>query len=94
LTPELQLSANVKYVASYYVDISNTAGSTAGQKAKAGDYTLVDVSANYNVNKQTSVRAYVNNLFDEYVVNTYFQGSTTQDVLAPRTVGVQLDYKF
>lgn len=94
LTPDLQLSANAKYVASYYVDISNAAGSTVGQKAKAGDYTLVDVSANYNINKKTSVRAYVNNLFDEYVVNTYFQGTTTQDVLAPRTVGVQLDYKF
>lgn len=94
LTPQLRLSANAKYVADYYVDISNTAGSTAGQKAKAGDYTLVDVSANYDINKQTSVRAYVNNLFNAYVVNTYFQGTTTQDVLAPRTVGVQLDYKF
>ncbi|GAB2181924.1 TonB-dependent receptor [Denitratisoma sp. agr-D3] len=94
LTSALTLGANAKYVASYYVDISNAAGSTAGQKAKAGDYTLVDVSASYAFDKQTSVRAYVNNLFDEYVVNTYFQGTTTQDVLAPRTVGVQLDYRF
>lgn len=94
LTPDWQLSANAKYVASYYVDISNTSGGTAGQKAKAGDYTLMDVSAIYNINKKTSVRAYVNNLLDEYVVNTYFQGTTTQDVLAPRTVGVQIDYKF
>lgn len=94
LTPQWLLSANAKYVADYYVDISNTAGTTAGQKAKAGDYTLVDVSANYDISKQTSVRAYVNNLFNAYVVNAYFQGTTTQDVLAPRTVGVQLDYKF
>lgn len=94
LTPDLTLGANAKYVAAYYVDISNAAGSIAGQKAQAGDYTLVDVSASYAFDKQTSVRAYVNNLFDEYVVNTYFQGTTTQDVLAPRTVGVQLDYRF
>lgn len=92
--PALTLSANAKYVASYYVDISNAAGTIAGQKAKAGDYTLVDVSASYAIDKQTSVRAYVNNLFDEYVVNTYFQGTTSQDVLAPRTVGVQLDHRF
>jgi len=94
LTPALTLNANAKYVAAYYVDISNAAGTVAGQKAQAGDYTLVDVSACYAIDKQTSVRAYVNNLFDKYVVNTYFQGSTTQDVLAPRTVGVQLDYRF
>lgn len=94
LTPALTLGANAKYVAAYYVDISNAAGTIAGQKAQAGDYTLVDVSASYTIDKQTSVRAYVNNLFDEYVVNTYFQGTTTQDVLAPRTVGVQLDYRF
>lgn len=94
LTPALTLSANAKYVAAYYVDISNAAGTIAGQKAKAGDYTLADVSASYAIDKQTSVRAYVNNLFDEYVVNTYFQGTLSQDVLAPRTVGVQLDYRF
>lgn len=94
LTPQWMLGANAKYVAAYYVDISNAAGAIAGQKAQAGDYSLVDVSANYAVNKQTSVRAYVNNLFNAYVVNTYFQGTTTQDVLAPRTVGVQMDYKF
>ena len=94
LTPQLQLSANAKYVAAYYVDISNAAGAIAGQKAQAGDYSLVDVSASYAISKQTSVRAYVNNLTDEYVVNTYFQGTTSQDVLAPRTVGVQMDYKF
>ncbi|MPN02630.1 hypothetical protein SDC9_149846 [bioreactor metagenome] len=76
------------------MDISNAAGAIAGQKAKAGDYTLVDVSASYAIDKQASVRVYVNNLFDEYVVNTYFQGTTSQDVLAPRTVGVQLDYRF
>lgn len=92
LTPDLTLSANAKYVAAYYVDVSNEAG--PGQQAKAGDYTLVDVSASYAISKKASVRAYVNNLFDKYVVNTYFQGTTTQDVLAPRTVGVQLDYKF
>lgn len=94
LTPALTFSANAKYVAAYHVDISNDAGTIAGQKAKAGGYTLADVSASYDIDKQTSVRAYVNNLFDEYVVNTYFQGTTTQDVLAPRTVGVRLDYRF
>lgn len=94
LTPALTLGANAKYVAAYYVDISNAAGAIAGQKAQAGDYTLADVSASYAIDKQTSVRAYVNNLFDEYVVNAYFQGTTSQDVLAPRTVGVQLDYRF
>ncbi|MCW5655494.1 TonB-dependent receptor [Hydrogenophaga sp.] len=92
LSPQWQVSANAKYVAEYYVDISNAAG--AGQKAKAGGYTLVDISTSYDINKQTSVRAFVNNLFDKYVINTYFQGTTTQDVLAPRTVGVQLDYRF
>lgn len=92
LTPQLVLSASAKYVAEYHVDISNAAG--AGQKAKAGGYTLVDIGASYAFNKQASVRAYVNNLFDKYVVNTYFQGTTTQDVLAPRTVGLQFDYKF
>lgn len=94
LTPALTLGANAKYVAAYYVDISNAAGAIAGQKARAGDYTLVDVSASYAISKQASLRAYVNNLFDEYVVNTYFLGTTSQDVLAPRTVGVQLDYRF
>lgn len=94
LTPALRLGANAKYVAAYYVDISNAAAAIAGQKAQAGDYTLVDVSASYAIDKQASVRAYVNNLFDEYAVNAYFQGTTTQDVLAPRTVGVQLDYRF
>lgn len=94
LTPDLTLGANAKHVAAYHVDISNTAGTTAGQKTHGGDYTLVDVSASYAIDKKTSVRAYANNLFDEYVVNTYFQGTTTQDVLAPRTVGVQLDYRF
>lgn len=94
LTPALTLGANVKYVAAYYVDISNAAGGIAGQKARAGGYTLADVSASYAIDKQTSVRAYVNNVFDEYAVNAYFQGTTTQDVLAPRTVGVQLDYRF
>jgi outer membrane receptor protein involved in Fe transport len=94
LMPALTLSANAKYVAAYYVDISNAAGAIAGQKARAGDYTLADVSASYAIDKQTSVRAYVNNLFDEYVVSTYFQGTTSQDVLAPRTVGVQLDHRF
>jgi outer membrane receptor protein involved in Fe transport len=94
LTPALTLNANAKYVAAYYVDISNAAGTIAGQKARAGDYTLADVSASYAIDKQTSVRAYVNNLFDEYVVNTYFQGTISQDVLAPRTVGVQIDHRF
>lgn len=94
LTPDLTLGANAKHVAAYHVDISNNSGTTAGQKGQAGDYTLVDVNANYAIDKRTSVRAYVNNLFDEYVVNTYFQGTTTQDVLAPRTVGLQLDYRF
>lgn len=94
LTPALTLGANAKHVAAYYVDISNAAGAIAGQKAQAGDYTLVDVSASYAFDQQTSVRAYANNLFDKYVVNTYFQGTTTQDVLAPRTVGVQLDHRF
>ena len=92
LTPQLVLSANAKYVAAYHVDISNAAG--AGQKAKAGGYTLVGMGASYALSQQASVRTYVNNVFDKYVVNTYFQGTTTQDVLAPRTVGVQLDYKF
>ncbi|KAB2927174.1 MAG: TonB-dependent receptor [Dechloromonas sp.] len=94
LMPELTLGANAKYVASYYVDISNAAGTIAGQKAQAGDYTLVDISASYAIDTRTRVRAYVNNLFDEYVVNTYFQGTLSQDVLAPRTVGLQLDYRF
>lgn len=92
LTPQLTLSGNAKYVAAYMVDISNVAG--AGQQAKAGGYTLVDLGATYAISKKASVRAYVNNLFDKYVVNTYFQGTTTQDVLAPRTVGVQFDYTF
>jgi len=92
LSPQLQLGANAKYVAAYYVDVSNAAG--AGQKAQAGGYTLTDLSASYAFNNKTSVRAYVNNLFDKYVVNTYFQGTTTQDVLAPRTVGIQLDHRF
>lgn len=94
LTSALTLSANAKHVAAYHVDISNTAGAIVGQKARAGDYTLADVSASYAIDKQTSVRAYVNNVFDEYAVNAYFQGTTTQDVLPPRTVGVQLDYRF
>lgn len=92
LTPALTLAANAKYVAPYFVDISNEAG--PGQKSKAGGYTLVDLSANYAINKKTSLRAHVNNLFDRYVVNSYFQGTTTQDVLAPRTVGLQLDHRF
>jgi iron complex outermembrane receptor protein len=94
LTSQLTLSANAKYVADYYVDISNNAGAIAGQKAKAGDYSLVDVSTNYSISPKASMRAYVNNLFNTYVVNTYFQGTTTQDVLAPRTIGVQFDYRF
>lgn len=94
LTPALQIGANAKHVAAYYVDVSNAAGSIAGQKAQAGDYTLVDLSASYALSKQASVRAYVNNVFDEYVVTTYFQGTTTQDVLAPRTIGLQFDYRF
>lgn len=92
LTPAITLNASAKYVAPYFVDISNAAG--AGQQPKAGDYTLVDLSASYAISPKTSLRAYVNNLFDKYVVNSYFQGTTTQDVLAPRTVGVQLDYRF
>ncbi|MBA4262020.1 MAG: hypothetical protein C0443_08415 [Comamonadaceae bacterium] len=94
LTPQWTLGAHAKHVAAYHVDISNAAGTIAGQRAQAGDYTLVDVSASYAFNKQASVRAYVNNLFDEYVVNTYFQGTTSQDVRAPRTIGVRFDYRF
>lgn len=94
LTQAITLGANAKYVDAYYVDISNSAGTTAGQKARAGDYTLVDLNASYAFDKQISLRGYVNNVFNEYVINTYFQGTTTQDVLAPRTVGVQLDYRF
>lgn len=86
------LAANAKHVAEYHVDISNAAG--PGQQARAGGYTLLDVSASVALSAKTSVRAYVNNLADRYVINTYFQGTTTQDVLAPRTVGLQLDHRF
>ncbi len=94
LTPQWVIGANAKHIAAYYVDISNAAGSIPGQQAQAGNYSLVDVSASYAFNKQASIRTYVNNLFDEYAINTYFQGTTTQDVLAPRTIGLQFDYRF
>ncbi|WP_319380876.1 TonB-dependent receptor [Thiomicrorhabdus sp.] len=85
--------ANVKYVGEYYVDLDNTSGAATGQD-KAGDYTLVNINAAYQIGKSTTLKGYVSNLFDEYAVNYYFVGTNTQDVLPPRTLGLTLDHKF
>jgi iron complex outermembrane recepter protein len=89
----LRLGLTVKYVGSYYVDIDNHVGDSNGT-SKAGNYAIANLNLSYQLGADMTLRSYVNNLFDRYAVNSYFVGTTSQDVLPPRTVGIQLDYKF
>ena len=86
------LSAGVsyKYVGSYYDDLDNDDGSDDGSD-EAGDYQLINASVTY-VAGDATVRGYINNLTDEMAVTA--DDGDVKNVLAPRTVGMTLDYAF
>lgn len=79
-------AANLQYVGEYYTDIANT-GTGIG-----GDYNLLNLNLAYALNDDTTVRAYVKNALNEDITlgkrtNGFYVG-------APRTVGMNVDYRF
>lgn len=78
--------ANLQHVGEYYTDTANSS-TTMG-----GDYTLLNLNLAYAVNDDTTVRAYVKNALNEDI--TLGKRSTGFYVGAPRTVGMNVDYRF
>jgi outer membrane receptor protein involved in Fe transport len=89
-TERFSAGINGQHVGQFYDDLDNEAGA-ADDTNIVGDYTFVNLYANYRWKKAT-IRAYVNNLTDEYAVTD--NNGITQNVLPPRTIGATLDYKF
>lgn len=81
----LFFGARVNYVSDYYTNLANT------ESTSAGDYTVLNVNAGYNINNLT-VRAYVKNATNEdYVLR---HKNDLIEVGGPRTFGIIADYKF
>lgn len=78
--------ANLQHVGEYYTDTANSS-TTMG-----GDYTLLNLNLAYAVNDDTTVRAYMKNALNEDI--TLGKRSTGFYVGAPRTVGMNVDYRF
>ena len=89
LTDSFSYGANLKHVAAYFDDLDND--SAGDETDVVGDYTTVSLDTEYVVGDLT-LRAYVKNLTDEYII--VYEGSSNQDVLAPRTIGMNMDYAF
>lgn len=84
-----KLGANANYVAEYYTDLDNT------EKGIAGNYVVTNLQASYSIGDAT-IRAYVKNLMNDDVVTRRFSGARSNDyyVGAPRTIGMNVDYRF
>lgn len=78
--------ANLQYVGEYYTDTANTS-TTMG-----GDYNLLNLNLAYALNDDTTLRTYVKNALNEAIV--LGKRTTGFYVGAPRTVGVNVDYRF
>jgi iron complex outermembrane receptor protein len=78
--------ANWQYVGKYYTDAANTSSTMAG------NYNLVNMDLSYDLNKSTTIRTYVKNVFNETV--TLGKRTTGFYVGAPRTYGVNAEYRF
>lgn len=92
LTESLNVGGNIHYVGDYYNDVNNS------DTRKAGNYTLVNLTANYK-HGPWLFSAFVNNLTDkealrarEPVGRSYPFGFA--DVVQPRTVGLAATYNF
>jgi outer membrane receptor protein involved in Fe transport len=92
LTNEFDVGATLNYVSEYYGDISNT------EDLMAGNYTLVRLNANYEIDNWR-VAAFVNNVFDKEanVVTGAVSGAYPTGyaaIVAPRNMGVSLTYTY
>lgn len=79
------VGADVVYVGEYYSDLENT------DSGKAGDYTLIDIRASYNIGEFT-FNAYMKNLTDEDAV--YYRAGSLASVGQSRTVGISGIYRM
>lgn len=79
------LGARLKYTGSYFIDLTNT------ESTKAGNYTTVDLTANYETGPWL-LAAFVKNATNKEAVRSQSFGSF--DVLEPRTVGASVTYSF
>ncbi len=92
LNEAFNIGASMNYVGEYFGDFANT------EERIAGDYTLVRLNANYEVNNWL-VTAYVNNAFDEDAyLSVEPSGRRYPDgyvaIVDPRNIGVSVTYKF
>ncbi len=92
ITPAFNAGTTVQYVDEYYGDFNNT------PERIAGNYTLVRLFANYDV-EHWSLSAFINNLTDkkaltlnEPVRRTCPRGCAA--IVTPRNVGVSLTYRM
>lgn len=88
MLPDLTIGGGVNWQNRVFEDISAPDGST--QRVYQGNYPLADLFARYQVNKQISVQANVDNLFDrEYYtyMNNYVYGE-------PRNFSVSVSWQF
>ena len=84
------ISANLRYTSSYFVDLQNT------QATEVDGYTTANLNANYE-NGPWLISGFINNLTDErHVVNHSFFGTpfAAVEVLEPRTLGASVTYSF
>jgi len=82
----LTLGATARYVGKYKSEDTNNSIS-------AGDYTVVDCKASYDLNETFTVYGYVNNLFDEFY--TISESAANRAVVSdPRDFGVGLSASF
>ncbi|MDC7715628.1 TonB-dependent receptor [Vogesella sp. DC21W] len=79
-------AANLQHVGEYYTDTANTS-TTMG-----GDYNLLNLNLAYAMNDETTVRAYVKNALNEDIM--LGKRTTGFYVGAPRTLGMNVDYRF
>ena len=83
------LGADVNHVGKYFTDMAND------PQMQAGQYTVVNLQSGYELGN-TTLRAFVKNVFNEGVITRRFSGNRGNDyyVGAPRTIGVNADYRF
>ena len=88
---ELTLGGGVTWQSKTYTDITGPEGNGTW-RARQGSYSLVDLFARYDVTKNVSLQANINNLFDKEYDNNVGNGGIVYG--EPRNFSVSATYRF
>lgn len=82
------LAARGRYVGDYFSDDANTPAE------RVDSYTLVDVDASYQLDEQTRIFAFVDNVFNSDAELLIFGAGASANLVAPREFGVGIEYTW